>query len=290
MYEQRLKYHYQRYSNNSQPLFSDEEILTIYLFVGHEQKYTRLKDIHNFAKEYLRDWFPKLVSYQTFVYRLSRMASVLSALFSQLLSTFKPSDCQDDTLIVDSMPVMTCCGRNRTGKVAPDISDKGYCSAKNMYYHGIKLHVIGYRRKGHLPHPCKIVLSPASENDLKVFQRECMPDMFNKSIFADKIYRSREYWEHEMRKKGNEPYAPVKSIKGAYEEEKQRGKAADGMYSQAVSSVRKPIEVLFSWLNEKTDVQRAAKCRSTTGLIVHTMGKIAIAFIYITTPQKLLFN
>ena len=66
MYEQSLKYHCQRYSNNSIPLFSDEEILTIYFFVGHEQKYTLIKDIHNFAKEYLREWFPKLVSYQTF--------------------------------------------------------------------------------------------------------------------------------------------------------------------------------------------------------------------------------
>ena len=60
MYEQSLKYHCQRYSNNSKPLFSDEEILTIYFFVGHEQKYTLIKDIHNFAKEYLREPLPNL--------------------------------------------------------------------------------------------------------------------------------------------------------------------------------------------------------------------------------------
>ena len=84
MYEQCLKYHCQRYSNNSKPLFSDEEILTIYLFVGHEQKYTRLKDIHNFAKEYLPDWFPGLVSYQTFVYRLNRMTGAVTELSRQL--------------------------------------------------------------------------------------------------------------------------------------------------------------------------------------------------------------
>ena len=281
MYEHQLKYHCQRYSNNSKPLFSDEEILTIYLFVGHEQKYTRLKDIHNFAKEYLHDWFPKLVSYQTFVYRLNRMASAVSELSSQLLGTFKPYDCQDDTILVDSMPIMTCCGRNRTGKVARDITDKGYCSTKNMYYHGLKLHVVGYRRKGHLPHPCQIALSPASENDLRVFQDECMPDILNKKIFADKIYRSRAYWENEKSSKGNELYTPVKSIKGASDEEKQRSRAADELYSQAVSSVREPIEALFSWLNEKTNIQRADKCRATTGLLIHTMGKIAIAFIYL---------
>ena len=262
-------------------MFSDEEILTIYFFVGHEQKYTLIKDIHNFAKEYLREWFPKLVSYQTFNYRLNRMAGAVTELSSQLLSMFKPSDCQEDTVIVDSMPIITCCGRNRTGKVARDIADKGYCSTKNLYYHGLKLHMVGYCRKGHLPHPCQIALSPASENDLKVFQSECMPDLFNKKIFADKIYRSSDYWEKERRNKANVFYAPVKSIKGASEEEKQRCKAADDLYSQAVSSVREPIEALFSWLNEKTNIQRACKCRSTCGLLIHTMGKVAIAFLYL---------
>lgn len=51
--------------------------------------------------------------------------------------------------------------------------------------------------------------------------------------------------------RANEFYAPVKSVKGASEEEKRRSKAADDLYSQAVSSVRKPIEALFSWLNKK---------------------------------------
>ena len=62
---------------------------------------------------------------------------------------------------------------------------------------------------------------------------------------------------------------------------KQRSKAADDIYSQAVSSVREPIEALFSWLNEKTNIQRASKCRSTCGLLIHTMGKVAIAFLYL---------
>ena len=100
-------------------------------------------------------------------------------------------------------------------------------------------------------------------------------------IFADKIYRSNDYWEQERRDKANEFYAPVKSIKGAPEEEKQRSKAADDIYSQAVSSVREPIEALFSWLNEKTNIQRASKCPSTCGLLIHTMGKVAIAFLYL---------
>lgn len=207
------------------------------------------------------------------------MSGAVKDLASLLLSTFTPSDCVEDTVIVDSMPIITCCGRNRTGKVAMDIADTGYCSTKNLYYHGLKLHMVGYSRKGHLPHPFQIALSPASENDLKVFQSDCVSGLFKKEIFADKIYRSSDYWERERNDKGNEFYAPVKSSKGSSEEERQRSKAADDLYSQAVSSVREPIEVLFSWLNEKTNIQRACKCRSTSGLLIHTMEKIAIALI-----------
>lgn len=38
--------------------------------------------------------------------------------------------------------------------------------------------------------------------------------------------RSSDYWERERRDKANEFYAPVKSVKGASEEEKQRCKVA----------------------------------------------------------------
>ncbi|MGM9735181.1 MAG: transposase [Candidatus Cryptobacteroides sp.] len=278
-YDENLKYYCQRYSNNSIPVFTDQEILTIYLFVGCEQRYTRLKEIHKFAKEYLLDWFPGLISYQTFVYRLNRMVGAITELLKQLTSSYKPDGCDEDTLIVDSMPIMTCMGRNRIGKVAPEIADKGYCSTKNQYYYGMKLHLVGMRVKGHIPFPYQLVLSPASENDLTVFKRECVPSLAGKTIFADKIYRDNGFWSEERSKKSNELLTPVKAIKGASEEEKQRNKAADDIYSAAVSSVREPVEAFFSWLNEKTNIQRANKCRSTAGLLIHTLGKLAIAFI-----------
>lgn len=225
-YDENLKYYCQRYSNNSIPVFTDQEILTIYLFVGSEQRYTRLKEIHKFAKEYLLAWFPGLVSYQTFVYRLNRMAGAIEELLKHLIVSYKPEDCDEDTLIVDSMPIMTCCGRNRKGKVAREIADKGYCSTKNQYYHGLKLHLVGYRRKGHLPFPYQIVLSSASENDLAVFKRECVPGIAGKTIFADKIYRDSPYWNGEREYRNNVLLTPVKAVKGATEGEKQRSREA----------------------------------------------------------------
>ena len=67
--------------------------------------------------------------------------------------------------------------------------------------------------------------------------------------------------------------------KGESFEITKRKKAARALLSTAISKVRQPIESLFNWLNEKTGIQRAMKGRSTSGLLVHTMGKIAITLI-----------
>jgi len=60
---------------------------------------------------------------------------------------------------------------------------------------------------------------------------------------------------------------PVKGIKGQDAELKHRDKAANDLFSAAVSRIRQPIEALFNWLIEKTDIQRVSKVRSTKGLI-----------------------
>ncbi len=72
---------------------------------------------------------------------------------------------------------------------------------------------------------------------------------------------------------------PVKLVKGEPEVLRQRDRAFNDLYSKAVSAVRQPIESLFNWLIEKTDIQRASKVRSTNGLLVHVFGKIAAAFL-----------
>ena len=61
LYENGLKYNCQRFSNNSKPEFTDQEIMTIYLFAGHEQRYFQINEIYSFTKDYL------LVSKITFV-------------------------------------------------------------------------------------------------------------------------------------------------------------------------------------------------------------------------------
>jgi hypothetical protein len=282
LYNTELKFDCQRFSNNSQPEFTDQEIMTIYLFVGYEQRYFQVNEIHSFAKNYLYSWFPKLPSYQTFNYRLNLLTGAFQALANKLIEKFKPKDCSDLFSIVDSMPVITCGSKNRTGKVATEITSKGFCSTKNMYYYGCKIHTLACLRRGTIPFPESIMVTPAQDNDLTVFKQSWGDFIHSKAILGDKIYSDKEYFNLEKRQKQNiEMLTPVKGIKGQSEQAKQRHKAFNDLYSCAVSKLRQPIESFFNWLNEKTKIQRAMKVRSTAGLLIHVFGKLALAFIYL---------
>lgn len=140
--QETLNCYCQRYSNNSKPQFSDQEILSIILFIGREHRYTQIKRIHSFAKVFLLDWFTGLVSYQSFVYCLNGMVGAVGELLKHLIVSYNPEDCDEDALIVDSMLIITCCAHNHQGKVAREIVDKVYCSTKNQYYYCLKLQLV----------------------------------------------------------------------------------------------------------------------------------------------------
>lgn len=276
-YEEDLKYCCERFSNNNKPELTDKEIMTIYLFVMQEEQRYKVKQIHRFANEYLRSWFPNLGSYAAFNNRLNRLSEAFKQLVTPLLEEFMPEDCFNDQSLLDSMPIITCSGR-RIPKVATEIIDKGVCSSKGMYYHGLKLHALAFRRIDKLPFPEQLLITPASVNDLTVF-KESWSDIFDRCFFGDKIYFNKEFFTKLENEKGSVMLTPVKAVKGQTEQEKQRNKAADDLFSRAVSKVRQPIEGFFNWLIEKTDIQRASKVRSTKGLMVHVFGKLAAAFI-----------
>lgn len=117
---------------------------------------------------------------------------------------------------------------------------------------------------------------------MTVFKQNWGDAITNRNIFGDKAYSDFEYFDDSKRQNQNlEMLTPVKGIKGQSDQEKHRNMASDNLFSTAVSKVRQPIKSFFNWLNERTKIQTAQKVRSTSGLIVHTMGKIAIAFIYL---------
>jgi len=278
-YEKELKFSCERFSNNSCPDFSDQEIMTVYLFCISQEQRTKIKHIYTFADEYLRSWFPKLPSYAAFNNRINRLSEAFRLLMVSLLRTYQPSDCSTHESLLDSLPVITCSGK-RVGKVAPELTEKGYCSTKSMYYYGLKLHTLAFRRENQLPFPEQLLITSASENDLNVF-RNAWSKIENRTFFGDKIYHDHDFFERLYITHNAIMLTPVKAIKGQSEWEKQHDKAANDLFSKAVSKVRQPIEGWFNWLIEKTDFQRASKVRSAKGLLVHVFGKLAAAFIYL---------
>jgi hypothetical protein len=278
-YEKELKFSCERFSNNSCPDFTDQEIMTVYLFCQNQEQRTKIKQIYKFADEYLRSWFPKLPSYAAFNNRINRLSEAFRLLMDSLLRTHQPPDCSTYESLLDSLPVITCSGK-RVGKVAPELTEKGYCSTKSMYYYGLKLHTLAFRRANQLPFPEQLLITAASENDLNVF-RNAWSNIENRTFFGDKIYHDHDFFKRLFATQNTVMMTPVKAVKGQSEWEKQHDRAANDLFSKAVSKVRQPIEGWFNWLIEKTDFQRASKVRSAKGLLVHVFGKLAAAFIYL---------
>ena len=67
----------QRMSNYADLKFSDEEVITLYLF-GVIDKNREIKKIYEYADRHLREWFPQLPSYTAFVQRLNKVADVFA--------------------------------------------------------------------------------------------------------------------------------------------------------------------------------------------------------------------
>src|SRR5690242_2833142 len=96
---------FQRASNNRKPLFTDQELLTIWFF-AHLNGYFEKKQMHTFISNYWHTWFPLLPAYQTFVLRLNQVEAsfqTCGAVLLQALET-QQTPCRDH--LVDSFPVM----------------------------------------------------------------------------------------------------------------------------------------------------------------------------------------
>lgn len=275
-YDTELSWICQRFSNNSDPRFSDIECLSIYLYAMIEEEKYQLKSIYDYADRYLRSWFPTLPSYQAFSKRINRLSGIFPYLLKRMLADTPIGAVTFAVSLLDSLPIMTCSGR-RKGKVAPELTDNGYCSTKKQHYYGVKLHAMAFRVPGSLPFPELLRLTPASRHDL-VAVKEDLKRLHGRQVYADKAYANQPFHQQLATRKQTIIMTPIKLKVGQSEWERAFNKAADQLFSRAVSAIRQPIESLFAWLIEKTDIQRASKVRSTKGLMVHIFGRFAAAW------------
>ncbi len=92
-YENELKFLCQRFSNNNEPKFSDVELMTVYLCVAHYEQQFKVPNIHRFATDYLKSWFPDIPSYQAFNNRLNRLHNAFAKLTQIVLTEKQPANC-----------------------------------------------------------------------------------------------------------------------------------------------------------------------------------------------------
>lgn len=265
-----------RQSNNTTLDFTDEEVMALYLF-GMHQKYSKVKHIYKYAQNHLMDWFPKLPSYQAFVNRLNKLGGAFSILVANKIATGIAGLYFMNESVIDSMPIIVA-GNKRSSfaKSASDICEKGFCSSKNMFYYGLKFHMLGFVRPYTIPMPEYCWFTSAEANDLSA-AKDVIERIHDRKIFGDKIYFVEEYNRQLQINNNSCIVSPIKKTKGQKLQD-----AADDLYSAAVSGVRQPVESFFNWINELTQIQNATKVRSSAGLLVHVWGKLATALIILT--------
>ena len=265
----------QRLSNNNCPKFSDEELITVYLWGKAQQLLTR-KAIYNYTKSHLLAWFPALPSYQAFCRRLNRLTPAFQALAEIWAEDAAEKSGDTHCYAVDSCPVMAARRSYSTGaRVGAEFCDKCYNAARQEWYYGVKLHVFVMLRPGRLPLLRAAQISPASCPDLlaaKQIDRDCAPVSFG-HLFADRAYCDAD-WADSLKKcreiqiitpRKRKPYDVLRS--------------GDCSHFR-VSSARQPIESFFHWANLKSAFQDASRARSLLGIFFLVFSALAfIAFL-----------
>jgi hypothetical protein len=261
-------------NQNFSPRFSDEELLTMYLF-GHLQGHTTHRRIYDYFVNHWREWFPLLPSYQALNRRVNELLPAFELLIREQLTLGGAHIEAGADRLIDSLPVMLAVGtRANRARVASEVADTGFCATKQLYYRGVKLHLIAARRPHRLPLPERFALTRASQHDLAAL-RELNPRLGSYALFADKAYADADT-KAVLQKRGTYLLTPYKRRRNESET------CVPTLFNRFVSSVRQPLESLFGWLIQRTNLQNASRVRSTNGLLAHCYGKLAVACLLLT--------
>jgi hypothetical protein len=93
----------QRQSKNPNPDFTDEGVLTIYLF-GLIRNRETVKEIHEYAEDHFPEWFPDLPSHGGYVQRLNRLGVTFVPLTEAATAEVGGEEIVETLRIADSFP------------------------------------------------------------------------------------------------------------------------------------------------------------------------------------------
>ena len=262
----------QRLSNNFCPKFSDDECITIYLWGIANQKF-EVKACYDFIKDYWDGWFPDLPSYQNFNRRICNLSGIFELLASCLIRD-SGIDISKIDYLLDSMPIIVANEkRSGTATTAGELCNKGYCASKKMYYYGVKLHAFVQKQYQTLPKLFAAWVTPASESDLASAE-ENLDFIKGINLFGDKAYISKA-WKAELASRNVTIVTPTKLVKG-----QTSLKPGETLINSVISAIRQPIESFFNWIQEKTNIEKASKVRSTNGLLAFIFARLAAIFLF----------
>jgi hypothetical protein len=270
-----------RKSPNSVLNFTDEEVMTIYIFCIL-RGYHVIKYMHQFVYVHLKKWFPNLPKYSTFNHRLNFLKDEFELFSIEFIQHFHDKIHHPENLVVlDSMPIMLAKGsRARKAKVAKGIADLGYCASKKIHYHGVKLHLFADYVANSLPNPNHLKITNARMHDLTAV-RKILSDFTGCKIIADKAYIDGEL-KTELHEKNNvDLHTPVKLSKS-----KKQLTEHESLYSKIINSFRQQIEIFFSWIASLTGIQNGGRIRSESGLHVHVFGRFLAAMILLLLQKQ----
>lgn len=203
--------------------------------------------------------------------RLNRLEPTFQTIGAALSGALAAGGVPEVDHLVDSLPIMLARhGHSYGARVGREVADIGFYVAKKTRFHGVRLHLIARRRAGRLPLPAQVWLCSASHHDSKAFIGQ-QPELPATELFGDLAYPTPEINSHSKGQRAR-LVAPRKKPKG------KQLPPDENYYNRLVRSPRQPIESLFNWIQEKTGIQRASKVRSTDALIIHCLGKLAVAF------------
>lgn len=77
--------------------------------------------------------------------------------------------------------------------------------------------------------------------------KQAWGDIGNRTLHGDKMYIDSQYFKSLYEQNNSSMLTPVKGYRAQTDESKQHDKAANDLFSKAVSTVRQSIEYLFNW-------------------------------------------
>lgn len=262
-----------RLSNNNQPYFTDTELFTCAIFaelMGCKHK----KAGYDYLRKHYLSWFPQLPVYEVYNRKLNHFHEAMAYIFKMLTIRYAASS--EPIAQVDTAPITVCQAQHAAhSKVAQPLVSLGYCAAKKQYYIGVKLQIIAQYRKGLLPFPIDYHLDTAAVHDLTI-GKATIPyaGLANIELYGDKAYRDQTFQLELFENNNIKLITPIKRQKG-----QKHLTLFQRAFNSIHSAIRQPIDTLFGWINERTNIENASRIRSIDGLFYHINIKMVAALI-----------